>query len=251
MIDVVVPVYGQLPLVAQCISTLAGQKSIGKIFLVDDASPGSDIEQFASAVPVHYVRLQKNVGFVNAVNIGMGMVETEYAVMVNSDAAPIHRDSLRTLVMILHEQKQYVAGPKLLFMRGSKFGHGGSIQHAGIAFNPEGVPYHPFMHLHRETRAANVMRQVHAVTGAVMAVKMDVWKGVGGFSQEFAPGVYEDVDFCLKARKVMYTHLSEWWHVMHASQDDGHDLFKNEDKHLKKLLKRWGTKCDEELYYGI
>ena len=248
--DVVVPVYGQLPLVAQCIDCLAAQEHVGDIYLVDDCSPGTEIAEYAAHSPAHYIYLEKNVGFVGAVEVGMGMVKTEYAVIVNSDTAPIGKRAIERLVMALNEHEMNVAGPKLLFMKGSQYGEGGTIQHAGVAFDPDGKPYHPFMHLHRNTKAANILRQVNAVTGAVMAIRVDVWESLGGFDNAFAPGVYEDVDLCLRSGKVLYVPRSEWWHLMHGSQTDSHNLFDNDEAHLQKLLMRWGRKCDEDIYYG-
>ncbi|NIQ88678.1 MAG: glycosyltransferase family 2 protein [Deltaproteobacteria bacterium] len=250
MIDVIVPVYGQLPLVAQCVDCLAAQHKVGRIFLVDDCSPGSEIASYASTAPVHYLRMSENTGFVGSVTVGMKEVETEYAVLVNSDTAPIGKYALHRLVYTMHENDMHVAGPKLLFMRGSKYGKGGTIQHAGVAFDPDGIPYHPFMHLHRDTKAANIRRRVNAVSGAVMAVNTEAWHALGGFDQAFAPGVYEDVDFCLRSGKVLYVPRSEWWHVMHGSQVKGNNLFSKSEEHLGKLQRKWGIKCDEEIYYG-
>ena len=251
MIDVVVPCYGQLDLVSQCVSGLLAQKDIGQLILVDDAHPGDEIAEFCAAIgQVRYFRLIDNMGFVGAVNFGMSMVETEYAVIVNSDTVPDANDSLRSLIYLLHDHRMNIGGPKLLFMNGSKYGHRGTIQHAGVAFGYNGVPYHPFMHLHRRTEAANVVRRVNAVTGAVLAVRTEVWRSVGGFDAEFAPGVFEDIDFCLKAGKVAYVSHSEWWHLMHGSQTDEHNLFDNEREHLDRLLRRWGVRSDEEIFYG-
>jgi GT2 family glycosyltransferase len=252
MIDVVVPVYNQLALVAQCIDALAAQKGVGRIVMVDDGS-GSEIVEYAKHCPeqVRCIRMETNVGFVDAINTGMEAVSTEYAVIVNSDTVPVRADSLYALVMATHDAKALVGGPKLLFMGGSRYGVKGTIQHAGVGFNPDGVPYHPFMHLHRHTRAANIMRRVHAVTGAVMAVRLDVWRSLRGFDSEFAPGVYEDVDYCLRANSVYYFPHSEWYHLMHGSQSAGHNLFNNESEHLSRLVRKWNPKCDEELFYGV
>ena len=251
MIDVVVPVHNQVMLVAQCIYGLSTQRDIGQIIVVDDASTTDEIAAFCDTNRrVRYVRLDENVGFVGAVNTGMERATTEYAVIVNSDTSPSGSNSLSGLVYAAHEQNMHVGGAKLLFMGGSRYGRRGTIQHAGIAFDYEGIPYHPFMHLHRRTKAANIVRRVNAVTGAVMAVRLDVWRSIGGFDSEFAPGVFEDVDFCLKAGKVVYSPHSEWLHMMHGSQTDEHDLFDNMKDHLDKLLRRWKPSSDEELFYG-
>ena len=255
MIDVVVPVFNQLELTSQCINCLAYQRNIGRIIVVDDASDDPALVEYLTVMAMDgrilVFRNDENVGFVDSVNRGMEHVETEYGVIVNSDAAPIGENALFILVAETHTGKFNVAGAKLLFMDKSRYGRESTIQHAGVGFNPDGVPYHPFMHLHKDTRAANITRSVTAVTGAVFAVNMDVWNDLDGFDREFAPGVYEDVDYCLRAGRVLYVAKSEWFHKMHGSQTDSHDLFTNSDAHLNLLLSKWGVRCDEVLYYGI
>lgn len=253
--DVVIPVYNQLELVSQCIDGLLSQDDVGRIIVVDDASIESALVHYlmeiAAAGKIFLTRMEKNSGFVDAANLGMEQVETEYGVIVNSDTMPVRDNSLTELVMRLHQYRFHVSGPKLLFMDNVEYGARGTIQHAGVGFNRDGVPYHPFMHLHRHTRAANVTKDVSAVTGAVLAVRMEVWRSVGGFDKMFAPGVYEDVDFCLRSGRVLYNPRSEWLHKMHGSQGNGVDLFENEAAHLDLLLRRWNPVCDEELYYGV
>ena len=253
--DVVIPAYNHLELVSQCIDGLSSQEGVGRIIVVDDASIEVALVHYlmeiAAAGKIFLIRTEKNSGFVNAANLGMEQVETEYGVIVNSDAMPVRHDSLLELVMRLHQYRLNISGPKLLFPDNSEYGAKGTIQHAGVGFNRDGVPYHPFMHLHRYTRAANITREVSAVTGAVFAVNMEVWNAAGGFDKMFAPGVYEDVDFCLRAGKVLYNPRSEWLHQMHGSQGNGVDLFENEPRHLDLLFRRWNPVCDEELYYGV
>ena len=253
--DIVIPVFNQFGLTSQCIDCVLHQGNVGKVIVVDDASTDAILVYYLMEMSagghIHYIRNARNIGFVGTANRGMECVESEYGLLVNSDTVPIGDNALISLIAQMHDVRYHVAGPKLLFMNGSKHGKRGTIQHAGVGFNPEGIPYHPFMHLHRDTKAACIRKKVTAVTGAVFAVRMDVWNALGGFDEAFAPGVYEDVDFCLKAGKVLYVPQSEWLHRMHGSQVDGIDLFDHEEDHLKLLLRRWGIRCDEELYYGI
>jgi len=255
--DVVVPTYNQFNLVTQCIASLSGQEGIGTIIVVDDASTDFATVEYLSYMhnegSIRLLRSDSNRGFIRSVNAGMKMVETQYAVIVNSDTVPTGRYALYNLVVGVHNARAQVGGAKLLFMPGSKYGKRFTIQHAGIAFDPELVPYHPFMHLHRDTKAANVTRKVNAVTGAIFCVEVDTWTKVGGFDPVFGGGVYEDVDYCLRAGDVMYISGSEWLHMMHGSQTQGHDLFDLSDHNLEILHKKWrhALKCDQKLFYGV
>ena len=47
----------------------------------------------------------------------------------------------------------------------------------------------------------NYLRQVDYVSGAAMMLPRALWKEVGGFSEEFAPGYFEDTDLAMKVRE--------------------------------------------------
>lgn len=255
MIDVVVPVYKQPELVYQCLDALMHQQGLGKLIVVDDASNDQDLSEYLSFLAamdkVTIIANDENRGFVHSANLGMKEVSSLYAVIINSDTIPLKPNSLYELVAVTELTAANVGGPKLLFMEGSGYGKAWTIQHAGVGFNPDGVPYHPFMHLHRKTAAANVQRKVHAVTGAVFCVKVETWNELGGFDEAFSPGVYEDVDYCLRAKTAMYVPTSEWLHLMHGSQTKDNNLFDHHNEHLATLLSRWGRSCDEYIFYGV
>lgn len=252
MIDVVIPIWNQFQLVTQCVDAIKAQLGVGRIIMVDDASTDEHLLDYYELVDGYtLLRNQRNLGFVDAVNRGMEAVSTEYAAIVNSDTLPLFQDCLDALVAAMEETDAHVAGAKLLFMPGSPYGDEYRVQHAGIGFDVDGRPYHPFMGVHRDTKAVNVLKTVSAVTGAVMGVRVSKWREIGGFDAAFAPGIYEDVDYCLKAGKVVYTPYSEWLHWMHGSRVKDRDIFDCHDDNLKLLLERWTTVCDERIYYGV
>ena len=252
MIDVVVPIYNQLDLVAQCIDCLKSQEHVGRIIAVDDASTDLGVVDYLDSMRgITLLRHDLNAGFLHAANHGMEYVDTEFAVIVNTDVTPLDANALWALAWSMQEHEANVGGAKLLFASGSNYGGHMTIQHAGVGFNPDGRPYHPYMHLHPDTKAANKTRMVNAATGAVFGVRTGTWRTRGGFDPTFAPGVYEDVDYCLSAGSVVYESRSEWLHLMHGSQTEGHNLFDNEPRNLKLLWRKWGRiECDEELYYN-
>lgn len=256
MIEVVIPAYNQPHLVQQCVDAVLAQRGVGQVHVADDYSTDVHLRDYYRVMlKAKRFRLvfrgQENVGFLPTVNLAMKFVRSEYAVIVNSDTVPLSRDCLHKLVTALDVENANVCGAKLLFMPGSKYGQPWTIQHAGVGFNPDGRPYHPFMHLHRDTRAANIPKMVTAVTGAVFAVRMSKWRELGGFDEVYGRGVYEDVDYCLRAHRVIYEPQSEWLHLMHGSQTKDNDLFDHEQENLKTFRKRWRPWCDERIYYGI
>ena len=58
--------------------------------------------------------------------------------------------------------------------------------------------WHYFKGLSRTMMAANVSRPVPAVTGACMMVERALYEQVGGLSDGYVDGGYEDSDFCIR-----------------------------------------------------
>jgi GT2 family glycosyltransferase len=79
---------------------------------------------------------------------------------------------------------------------------------------------------------------------------------LGGFDSRYAPGAYEDVDFCLGVKKlkeeVVYEPRAVFWHWEHASQTQAENWFstQNLQNNLGKLFLKWGhLPCDDNLFY--
>ena len=87
-----------------------------------------------------------------------------------------------------------------------------------------------------------------------MMVRRDIWDKLDGFDTKFAPGVFEDVDFCLRVKKleldVIYEPRSIWFHWEHASQD-GAGWFTREHLGQKFAIlcsKHGQPPCDTHLF---
>jgi GT2 family glycosyltransferase len=93
-----------------------------------------------------------------------------------------------------------------------------ATDHAGIFFDASGHPYH-FRPAAALVPALGYF-PVPAVTGACMAVRRELFEGLGGFDEGFRNS-HEDVDFCLRARargvEVGLAARSTIWHHVGSS----------------------------------
>ena len=84
---------------------------------------------------------------------------------------------------------------------------------------------HYFKGQHRSLPAANVARQVPAVTGACMMVERELYERMGGLSHRYLQGGYEDSDFCLRlideGREHWYMPGAELYHLEDQSYPEG------------------------------
>jgi GT2 family glycosyltransferase len=111
-----------------------------------------------------------------------------------------------------------IAGPKLLF-------EDGSIQHAGLFFDSDedGLWFnrHYFKGMPRRWPEAQKGRQVPAVTGAALAIRRSLFERIGGVSEHYIIGDYEDSDLCLRVRaeghSIVYVPEAELYHFERRS----------------------------------
>ena len=109
-------------------------------------------------------------------------------------------------------------GPKLLF-------EDDSLQHAGLFFGRDlkgqWLNQHYFKGLPRDFAPANVARSVPGVTGAAMLIRRAVYERLGGFTEDYIIGDYEDSDLCLKIRNaghdIHYVPAAELYHLERKS----------------------------------
>lgn len=144
--------------------------------------------------PFHFARM---------CNQGAREARGELLVFVNDDVAPLSPDWLGFLAAHVLRKEVGAAGAKLLYPSGA-------IQHAGVAIGivdgaghpgrgTFGRPWWPWL---------DFTRDVSAVTGACLAIRTDVFREAGGFSESF-PVNYNDVDLCLRLRKAGYRVVIE------------------------------------------
>lgn len=136
-------------------------------------------------------------------NAGVQAANGEIIVLMNDDVEPLSGDWLNELIAHVQRPETGVAGPRLLYPYGA-------IQHAGIVVGMMDGAGHPNRGCF-ETAAwpwSATTRNVSAVTGACLAVRRGVFEELGGLDTAF-PVNYNDVDFCLRARRAGYEIIYE------------------------------------------
>jgi O-antigen biosynthesis protein len=89
-VDLVIPVYGSLPLVRSCLESILRFRTpaISRIIVVDDASPDREtpayLDSLASRGEIEVIRHQENLGVVGAANTGVAASQQD-VVLLNSD----------------------------------------------------------------------------------------------------------------------------------------------------------------------
>lgn len=243
-VSIVIPVYDGARLTMDCLDALIEQDLGAEIVVVDDASSDETslmLETYAGKI----TRLANpdNQGYAVSCNRGVAASSGELVVLLNNDTVP-HPGWLRALVDHLDgHPRAAIVGAKLLYPDGR-------IQHAGVAFNTSGYPYHLYVGFPSDHPATNRSRPFQAVTAACMLVRRTVFDELGGFDEGFVNSA-EDVDLCLRAgalgHEVHYCAESVLTHVESATR--GRDI-----QRQSELLyaSRWKDRVrHDELEYMI
>jgi GT2 family glycosyltransferase len=192
----------------------------------------------AVTIIVHH----RNLGYAPATNSGAGYARGRTLVLMNSDVVPLTADWLGALAAGREALKVAAAGPKLLF-------DDDSLQHAGLYFGQyvdgRWINRHYFKGYPRQFAEACVSRRVPAVTGACLMVDRPLFEQVGGLSEDYIIGDYEDSDFCLKlwsrGAGCGYVAEAELYHFERRSISDHRGYDEGAAVHYNRWLhhQRW------------
>lgn len=173
-----------------------------------------------------------NMGFSSAVNTGLQKARGGTFVLMNQDVMA-HPSWLGPIHQCFRDDAHVgIVGSKLLYPNGQ-------VQHAGGQLcipSWEGVHYVD----------DNPNNQIDFVTGAVIAIRRDCWAALGPFDEGFYPAYFEDVDYCLRARKlgwtIRYEPKSVLTHYESTSHSEGlHHVANFHAQRLRLVLKHQPT----------
>ena len=99
VVDAIIPVYSKIPLLMRCLNSLKDQVRLGKVVIIDDASPDADrdvLNTLKSDV-VSVYRNDGNSGFIKSVNRGVKKTDAPYILILNSDTEAIHNHCIERM----------------------------------------------------------------------------------------------------------------------------------------------------------
>ncbi|MFI5410412.1 glycosyltransferase [Kaistia sp. UC242_56] len=206
--SIVIPLYRVLDYLRFQIAAFATDPGLRDqteiIFVLDSPEQADDVSHMLGGLhrlykmPMTLAVMSANGGYARANNAGVGLARGLVVNLLNSDVIPTDANWLSRLADKLGGSARIGAvGPKLLF-------EDGSLQHAGLYFQRDArgtwLNHHFFKGMPGGHLAANKPRLVPAVTGACLVMLRETFADVGGFSEDYVIGDYEDSDICLKIR---------------------------------------------------
>jgi O-antigen biosynthesis protein len=205
-VSIVVPLYTRIDLVEHQFTQFWSDPDFADaelIYVLDTPELAPALSELVAelhelyGLPVKVLTLNRNGGYAIANNRGVSQARGRLVLLLNSDVIPAEPGWIGRMRDFYDATPGIGAlGPKLLF-------EDDSIQHAGMYFQRDpatGIWWNQHYHkgFSRTLAPANVSRPVPAVTAACMMIERELYEQVGGFSDLYVQGGFEDSDLCLR-----------------------------------------------------
>ncbi|MBK8128374.1 MAG: glycosyltransferase [bacterium] len=244
-VSIVIPVFNRRDLTERCLEAIARSSNHAsyEVIVINNGST-DDTAQLLSSIEgdMTVITNKTNEGFAAACNRGARLATGRYLLLLNNDTE-VSDDYLDNMLAAANAQDKCGAvGTKLLYANGR-------VQHAGIAFNQDGTPYHIFQNFAADHPAVTTSRMMQAVTAACMLVSREVYNQFGGFDSGYRNG-FEDIDFCLRLTEQGYRnyYCADCDILHHEESSPGRK--DNDRENLQRFNARWAATIipDEERY---
>jgi GT2 family glycosyltransferase/tetratricopeptide (TPR) repeat protein/glycosyltransferase involved in cell wall biosynthesis len=248
IVSIIIPLFNKVEYTRQCLEGMARLTTSlidYELVLVDNASTDGTSELLRTlSGDVTIITNLTNLGFARACNQGARLATSDYLVFLNNDTIP-KTGWLEALVDGIERDRADICGARLLYPNGK-------VQHAGVAFNEQGIGYHIFNGFDVNAAAVTRKRFMQCVTAACMIMRKELFHTLSGFDEGYVNG-YEDVDLCLRAgelgKRILYVPDCTLIHFEETSEGRK----SHEEPNARRYSARWKGKvrCDDNDYYRL
>ena len=225
-ISIIIPNKDHVEDLRRCITSIIEKSTYDnyEIIVVENNSETREIfayyEELANNPAVKIITYKGDFNYSAINNLGVSEASGEYVLLLNNDIQIITVNWMEELLMYAQRPDVGAVGAKLYYPDKT-------IQHAGVVI---GLGAHRTAgHVHYRQKRENLgymgrlcyAQNMSAVTGACLLVKKALYEEAGGLDESFAVSL-NDVDFCLKLRRLGYLNVfppfAEAYHYESASR---------------------------------
>lgn len=202
LISIVIPVFNHIELTRECIESIRRNTKVDCEIVVVDNGSTDETASYLRDESIHVITNSENLGFPRAANQGIESARGEYICLLNNDVTVLEGWLEPLLESLEQDSLVGIVGPK-------QVSPGGTVWHAGTAFGPEDnltlarKPFHIFIDFPEDDPLVNVKRTYPAMNFGCCLIPARLFDKVGLLDDEtfIFPGLFEDVDWCLRLRK--------------------------------------------------
>lgn len=226
LISVLIPNKDHTEDLSRCLKSLyakAGYDNFEVLVLENNSTDAATFAYYEKELPQYprcrMLRYEGGFNFSAVNNFGAKYAAGEQLLLLNNDIECLSDGFLSEMLMFSQRADVGAVGAKLYYPDDK-------IQHAGVFIGIGGSAGHSHKGLPRETRGnmyrVSTAQNLSAVTGACLMVKKSLYDELGGLDEENFAVSYNDVDFCLKLRKMgllnVFTPFAEAYHYESKSR---------------------------------
>lgn len=205
---VIVPIYNGLEHLKRLFPSIVKNTPADiEVILVNDCSPDPQIRTFINVYLKEnpnwkLIENEKNYGFVKTVNRGMTLVQTDYAILLNTDTEVPRNWIPKMITPFLENEKIATTTPFTnsgVYFSFPKFGVDNQVKWDLEEINEafDRIAYDEYG-----------LNEIHSGTGFCMGINMACWKEIGELDYEnFGKGYGEENDWCFRAVNNGWRHL--------------------------------------------
>ena len=250
-VSIVIVNLNQARLTLGCVASIMDHTkgSAYEIIVVDNGSSADEIEILGGASsPFKLIRLDQNMFFGEASNIGAEQATGDLVLFLNNDIK-VTTGWIEPLLDTL--EKEYCAGAvgaKILNPNNELLEAGGIVRPDGwgIQVGKGGMTL--------PAGFADATRITDYCSGACLLMRTKVFLDLGGFDPTFDPAYFEDVDLAIRLRAVgLFTYYCGASVVYHEESVTSSRIWSAEERngHIaanhRRLVQRWGRYLEQRL----
>ena len=239
-VSVIVPLHTGVELTRTCLESIRDNTAgvAYEVVVVDDEAD-AETKLFLERVQGATVVVnERNLGYLRSVNRAAGAARGRWLVLANNDIV-VRPGWLRALLACAESAADVGAvTPKYLYPDGT-LNEAGAItwrDGSGVNYGRGDDPSRP---------AYNYRRQVDYGSAAALLVRAELFAGLGGYDERFAPMYYEDADLCFRLRqggaRVLYEPEAVVVHVEGgtAGTDPGSGHKRHQERSRVTFVSKW------------
>ena len=256
-VSLIIPTRDHVDLLKSCIESLLNTDYPAMdIIVIDNDSADEDALIYLDGLKQKNIQILKYPGPFNFSKINNHAVQQakgRIIGLINNDIEATNPDWLKAMVRQLLRPNVGAVGAKLLWPNGM-------VQHAGVVLGLHGLAGHTGNDWYKDDAGYfgynQITRSVSAVTAACLLCYRDDYWAVGGLDENDFPVNFNDVDFCLKLRKMgkrtIWTPEAQLRHAESASRgaDRTPDRRGRVVREQNRLMQKWHQWIIDDPYYN-
>ncbi|MBM3256363.1 MAG: glycosyltransferase [Candidatus Moranbacteria bacterium] len=262
-VSIIIPFHDQTDVLIRCVESILTKTDYKnyEIVLVNNQSQEEKTRRYLEKLKDYpackVLKYDKPFNFSTINNFAVSWSKNEYILFLNNDTEVITGEWLSAMLEQIQRPEVGAVGAKLLYPNNK-------IQHAGVILGT-GIAGHAFKHLPEDNEGymsqANIIKNYSAVTAACLLTKKSVFSKAGGFDEKNLSIAYNDIDLCLKIRKmgylIVYTPYAKLYHYESLSRGDDEQLktthpekYRRVKRERMHMFNKWRREIKNDPYYS-